>query len=450
VNKDITTLIFHFLKTFGGATLGEICFHISKKHGIKKETVRDKIYYLESVEKISIITIQLANVARKIYCLPDHKINVKQIIEKVEGEIISFLSNHTVAVTPELMEVAKKVLNGLSPNIVQIVLRSLVFKGKINRFPFLTSKNRIAYFYFLDERTSQIRTYIDNLVAYFKKNKCANVTTIARIISTEKRLAAYLLQHLLLLGELNRIMIGYIPEYSRSAFIYYVPGYKESVTSWYRAQREEKYLEHSKAIFDSLAEKIPLQNPEKVVSEARHVLQSCIKRGILRGRSLDELIISCFIFSLRKIGESVTVTEVHKHLETLGIRFVSPKALLATEKVIAEELEESFRHFPAYEGYVHRFVADLKISQDAKEMLLEKSREILSCIPRHFLIGKKPATIAAAVIYAAVSADKSSLKSLYHNLSQDEISSVSSVTTVSIRNRYRLIEQFYKNYVGGK
>jgi transcription initiation factor TFIIIB Brf1 subunit/transcription initiation factor TFIIB len=84
------------------------------------------------------------------------------------------------------------------------------------------------------------------------------------------------------------------------------------------------------------------------------------------------------------------------------------------------------------------------VPDDKKRILMQKSLEIFSCVPRRYIVGKRPSTVAAATLYAAVNILREIMKYDSPWITQTEISTVSGVTEVSIRNHYRIIEQFYK------
>jgi len=368
----------------------------------------------------------------------------------VSDGILSLLAQRLVVVTPELVEYSKSRLKDASTGLVRMVLKSLVFKNEIGRRPFLTSKNRIAYFYFLSKNWPMIDQYLSKLIDYLNRKKYATASSVARDLGLELKTAAYFLRHMAYLGELNMIMTGYIPQYGRCAFIYYVPGYREVVDKRHQLERQREYIEHGKMMFEFLAEQMTLEDKHSVIREACKVLRLCIKKGILRGRDLDKLAAGSFIFSLRKLKESVSVAEVHKRLQILDVGGISQKDMLSAEKVIAQELEIPLHHFPRHRRYIQRFVKHLELTNEEKNLLARKSLEVFSCIPRKFLLGKSPSTVAAATIYVASIILREKMKYDSPWITQSELSIVSGVTEVSIRNHYRAIEQFYKSSKRGE
>jgi transcription initiation factor TFIIIB Brf1 subunit/transcription initiation factor TFIIB len=445
-NEFPSQSVLQALETVHGATLDEVCSTVSKKSNFKRETIRERLYYLESMDKVSAITFTLGSVVRKLYCLPRHVAEVTEFVEVVTSDILSFLEERLVVVTPELIEHSRSRLHDPSVGLIQMVLKSLVYKKEIGRRPFLTSRNRIAYFYFLWKNASLVEELLCSLSEYLKRKKYANATIVARDMCIELRVAAYFLRHLSYLGELNVAVVGYVAQYGRCVFIYYIPGYKEIVDERHRIERQAEYMEQAKIMFESLTEQMVLEDKQKVILEASEVLQACIKKGILQGRDLNKLAAGAFIFSLRKLGESASASEIRKHLDALDIGFVSEKGILSTEKIIAQELGIPLHHVPKYRLYIQRFVNSLKIKQEEKKILEQKSLEVFTCLPNRFVMGKKPSTIAAAVIYVAANVVREGLEPPSMFVTQDELSTVSGVTEVSIRNHYRAIEEFYRKY----
>jgi len=442
--KPPSESIFEALEILQGATLQDVCSYISKNYGFQKQVIRHRLYYLESSNKVSAITITLGNTIRKLYCLPIHREQIMKLFEIIRSEVISFLDQRLVAVTPELIEYLRSKFKNVSIGFIQLVLKSLVFKNEISRLSFLTSKNRIAYFYFLSKNTSLIDKHLNDISDYVQKNKYTNATTVASNLNVEVKLAAYLLRHLSYRGELNIMVEGYTVRYGQFTFIYYIPGYKEVVDKRHQIERQTEYLEHAKILFYFLAEQMTLRNKQEVILKACETLKVCLEKGILQGRDLNKLAAGAFVFSIRKLNESASVSEVRKHLEALDIGFISEADILSTEKVIAQKLGMPLHHIPQHRVYIQKFVNALKIPENEQEILVQKSMEIFECLPSHFIFGKKPSTIAASVIYAAAMLIQESIKPNFLRVTQDMLSAVSGVTEVSIRNYYKIIERFYR------
>lgn len=415
---------------------------------MSKQRVRDQLYYLESTGKVSSVALILGTVVRKLYCLPKHRDQVEKLIHDVSTEIKSFLKGRLVVVTPELFEYSKDRLDNANIGLVRMVLNLLTYENKIGRLPFLTSKNRMAYFYFLNTKKFQVMDHLNNLWLYFEKNKYCNATLASRSLGIELNEASYFLRHLVYIGQLNAIVTGYISEYGRCTFVFYVPGYREVVEKRRKIERENEYIDYSAKIFDFLVNQMKLENKADAIENSCRILRVCIEKGILRGRDLDKLAIGCFVLSLRKQGISATVAEILEHLQVLDVGNISKYHILAIEKVIAQELGLALHHFPRYKHYIERFVNDLNLPHEEQQILMQKSLEVFSCIPRSFIVGKKPTTIAAATIYAAANILREIMKYGSPWITQRELSTVSDVTEVSLRNHYRTIEAFYKTTRG--
>jgi len=446
--RVLSEWILEALGELPGQTLGEVCSLVHKRYGLSKERARDRLYYLQSIGRVSAVDLSLGSIVRKLYCLPEDKDRVKKQIETLSTGIVSFLERRLAVVTPELIEYSRDRVADVSIGEVRLVLNMLVCRGEAGRLPFLTSKNKIAYFYFLNKKRSMIEDYLDNLTRYLGKNKYANATLASRGLGVELNEASYFLRHLVYLGQLNVMVGGYISEYRRCIFIYYVPGYREVLEKRHKIEREREYIEHSATIFEFLVNQMSLENKTDVINDSCKVLQLCIEKGILRGRDLDKLAMGCFVLSLRKRNVSVSVAEVLRHLEILDVGGISEHDILTAEKVIAQELEMPLHHFPEHKHYIERFVNGLKLSNEEKRILMQTSLEVFSCVPQRFITGKRPSTLAAATIYAAVNILREIAKYGSPWITQTELSIVSGVTEVSIRNYYRIIEGFYKDSKG--
>jgi hypothetical protein len=128
--KPPSESIFEALEILQGATLQDVCSYISKNYGFQKQVIRDRLYYLESSNKVSAITITLGNAIRKLYCLPIHREQIMKLFEIIRSEVISFLDQRLVAVTPELIEYLRSKFKNASIDFIQLVLKSLVFKNQ--------------------------------------------------------------------------------------------------------------------------------------------------------------------------------------------------------------------------------------------------------------------------------------------------------------------------------
>jgi len=447
-SKSSSNWILKALGELCGATLDEVCSLVHKRYDVSKQRVRDQLYYLESTGKVSSVPLILGSTVRKLYCLPEHQDQVKKLIQKVSGEITSFLEGKLAVVTPEIIEYSKNRLSNASVGLIRMVLNLLTYKKEVGRLPFLTSKNKIAYFYFLNTKRSQVEVHLNNLALYFEKNKYSNATLASRSLGVELNEASYFLRHLAYLGQLNVMIAGYIPDYGRCTFLFYVPGYMEVVEKRHKIEREREYIEHSATMFEFLANQMKLENKTDVIEDSCKTLQICIEKGILRGRDLDKLAIGCFVLSLRKRSISASVAEVLKHLQVLDIGSISEYHVLAIEKVIAQELGLSLHHFPKYKQYIEKFIDGLKLPDEEKQVLMQKGLEVFSCIPQRFIIGKRPSTVAAATIYASANILREIMKYDSPWITQTELSTISGVTEVSIRNHYHVIERFYKHAKG--
>jgi len=432
------------------ATLDDVWSFVHKRHDSNKDQVRERLYYLESTGRVSAVGLILGSTLRKLYCLPKNEDHVRKLVETVSNEIISILEQRLVVVTPELLESSKNKFGDTSIGLIRIVLNSLVDRCEVARLPFLTIKNTVAYFYFLKTKTSIIENHLCNLMQYFNKKKYSNATVASRELGIEVKETSYFLRHLADLGHLNMMVAGYIPEYRRCIYIFYIPGYREVVENRQQIERERWYIDHFTAVYEFLASQMKIENKSGVIENSCKVLQLCIQKGLSRGRDLDVLAIGSFIISLRNLNISASVIEVLKHLKVMDFKHVSEHNVLAIEKIIAQTLDMKLHHFPDLMRYIDKFVSGLSIPEKEKPILMEKSMKVFSSIPQKFIVGKKPSTIAAATIYVAAIALQKVMKYGVRLITQKELSIVANVSEVSIRNYYPAIEGFYNESKGSE
>lgn len=144
--------------------------------------------------------------------------------------------------------------------------------------------------------------------------------------------------------------------------------------------------------------------------------------GLIHGRSIDAILASCIYISCKEANLSRTYDEISL------VTKVKPKIIARYERLLVRELNIKFK--PTSPGeYVPRFVSNLSLSKDVEA----KSLEILDEIKNKGVSGK-PSALAAASIYLAC-------RILSVKISQETIAKSTGISPVTIRKRYKLINE---------
>ena len=185
----------------------------------------------------------------------------------------------------------------------------------------------------------------------------------------------------------------------------------------------ERNLSYALSELDRVAGQ--LQLPRNVREAASVIYRKTVENGLTRGRSIESSAASAIYISCRQFGIPRTLeemTEVTKH---------NKKEIGKTYRLIARGLGI---HLPPVNAmdYVPRFTSELGLPGTVGT----KAAGILKqMIDGGMGSGKGPAGIAAAAIYTACALEDV-------RRTQKEISEVTGVTEVTVRNRYKDIAEY--------
>ena len=168
-----------------------------------------------------------------------------------------------------------------------------------------------------------------------------------------------------------------------------------------------------------------LQLPRNVREAASMVYRMTVEKRLIRGRSIESCTASAIYISCRQFGIPRTLeemAEVTKH---------SKKEIGKSYRVIARGLG---MHLPPVNAidYVPRFTSGLGLHATVETKACEILRE---AIDGGLCSGKGPVGMAAAAIYIACVLEDV-------ERTQTEISDVTGVTEVTLRNRYKDIAEY--------
>lgn len=176
---------------------------------------------------------------------------------------------------------------------------------------------------------------------------------------------------------------------------------------------------------DKLSEKMSLS--DSIFERASYFYRKISDKGLIRGRSVKATVGACVHAACRELGTNRTIAEISKNLNE------RQKNISKTYRAAFQNLEIDVP--PAdLANIIVRFSNDLgvyeKTKRDALSILKNLEKERL-------VVGKKPNAVAATVIYMAIVRNR-------EEISQRDISRVSGISPVTIRNRYCECKNFVK------
>ncbi|HKJ59807.1 MAG TPA: transcription initiation factor IIB [Halobacteriales archaeon] len=181
---------------------------------------------------------------------------------------------------------------------------------------------------------------------------------------------------------------------------------------------KERNLKQALGEIDRMASALGL--PETVRETASVIYRRALAEDLLPGRSIEGVATAAVYAAARQAGIPRSLDEVS------AVSRVDDMEFKRTYRYIVREL--SLEVQPADPtDYVPRFSADLDLSEESKR----RARELLEAGKLEGVhSGKSPVGLAAAAIYAAALLTN-------EKLTQSQVSEVTDVSEVTIRNRYK-------------
>ena len=180
---------------------------------------------------------------------------------------------------------------------------------------------------------------------------------------------------------------------------------------------KERNLKQALGEIDRMASALGL--PETVRETASVIYRRALEEDLLPGRSIEGVATASLYAAARQAGTPRSLDEI------VAVSRVERMELTRTYRYVVRELGLEVK--PADpESYVPRFASELALSEEAAR----RARELLRVAKeggRHS--GKSPVGLAAASIYAAALLAN-------EKVTQSEVSEVTDVSEVTIRNRY--------------
>ena len=165
-----------------------------------------------------------------------------------------------------------------------------------------------------------------------------------------------------------------------------------------------------------------LNIPPAVEEESARIYNLAVRNGLVRGRSMEAVVVGAIYIAARRYGLARSFNEVCKEMH------IDRKELGKTYRFIAREL--NIKVMPSGpEDYIPKFASALGFSaktQTKAQEILKRAKDV------GLTSGRGPTGLAAAVLYVAslITGEKRT---------QRAIAEVVNVTEVTIRNRYKEI-----------
>ncbi len=160
--------------------------------------------------------------------------------------------------------------------------------------------------------------------------------------------------------------------------------------------------------------------PTDIREAAAVIYRKAMKKGLIRGRSIEGITSAILYIVCRQYGVPRTLDEMEK------ISKVSQKEISRAYRFLSRELNIKLQPTSPI-GFVPRFCSKLGLDGEVEAKAIEIIKEATK---KELTNGRGPIGIAAAAIYiAAILCGK--------HKTQKEVSDVTGVTEVTIRNRYK-------------
>lgn len=176
---------------------------------------------------------------------------------------------------------------------------------------------------------------------------------------------------------------------------------------------------------DRIASQLKL--PKYVEEEAARLYREVVRRGLIRGRSIESVITACVYAACRllkvprTLDEIADIAKVDKKEIGRSFRFIARNLNLTPKKLFVKSTD-----------YVNKFADELGLSEKVRRRTIELLKEAYN---KRLTSGKSPTGLVAAALYIA-----SLLEG--EKRTQREVAEVAKVTEVTVRNRYKeLVEK---------
>jgi len=178
----------------------------------------------------------------------------------------------------------------------------------------------------------------------------------------------------------------------------------------------ERNLRTALSEMEKLKEKLCL--PDAIIERSAYVYRKAARAQLIRGRSIIGMVGACVYVACREMDVTRTIADISNNLQESRNLIAKNYRILFQNLELAVSIPDPIR-----------CIVTIANNLDIPENTKREAIHIFDILKEKKLIaGKKPYSVAAAVIYMA------GIKTGV-NLSQQKISKVSGITVVTIRNR---------------
>ncbi len=162
------------------------------------------------------------------------------------------------------------------------------------------------------------------------------------------------------------------------------------------------------------------------IEEAFSYYRKALETGLIKGRSIKEMIIACVYITCKKISLPRTLSEISK--------IVNGNEIFAARcyRILTREFKINYRQVDPV-LFLHKIANESKIS----ERTTRKALDILISLRRgEMFFGKDPLSIAAAILYAVCRKNK-------EKISQSKIAYSANINIITLRKRLSELKDIY-------
>jgi transcription initiation factor TFIIB len=179
---------------------------------------------------------------------------------------------------------------------------------------------------------------------------------------------------------------------------------------------EKRNLKIAIDMLNRLKDKIHLTSA--CIEEAFSYYRKALETGLIKGRSIKEMIIACVYITCKKISLPRTLSEISKIVNGNEIFAARCYRLLAREfKIVYTQSDPVI--------FLHKIANESKVSEKTTRKALDI---LLSIRKNEIFIGKDPLSIAAAILYAVCRKNK-------EKVSQSKIAYSANINIITLRKR---------------
>ena len=187
---------------------------------------------------------------------------------------------------------------------------------------------------------------------------------------------------------------------------------------------EKRNLKIAIDILNRLKDKINLTSA--CIEEAFSYYRKALETGLIKGRSIKEMIVACVYITCKKIHLPRTLSEISKIVNGNEVFAARCYRILTREfKIVYSQVDPVL--------YLHKIAKESNIS----ERTTRKALDILIAIRKNqAFVGKDPLSIAAAILYSSCRKNK-------EKISQSKIAYSANINIITLRKRLSEIKSIF-------